>query len=266
MNHKFKHPSGFSLVELLVALAITGIVGAVILKLYLSNTQAYSAQLQVAEAQQNVRAGMDSLLCDLRMAGYDPTGTATASFLRAESDRVQITMDLSGDGDTNDANENVTFRLYTSHGIRRLGRDTNGDAPGGNAPAAEYIDAIGFAYAFDSDADGALDTDGGGRIHWALSGANGNWWELDGNNDDQLTLADDTDGDGALNLLDTGIAADLDDIRAVKIWLLGRVPQADRDFSADRAFQVGGKIVTPNDRYRRRLLTTTVLCRNMRGD
>jgi len=62
---------GVSLIELLVALAICGIVVAGSYRFFITQNKAYNVQDQVIEAQQNVRLAMEILLRDLRMAGYD---------------------------------------------------------------------------------------------------------------------------------------------------------------------------------------------------
>jgi prepilin-type N-terminal cleavage/methylation domain-containing protein len=62
---------GVSLIELLVALVICGIVVAGAYRFFIVQTRAYAVQDQVIEAQQNVRLAMEILLRDLRMAGYD---------------------------------------------------------------------------------------------------------------------------------------------------------------------------------------------------
>ena len=273
--------NGFTFVELLVALALSAAIGTSIMTLYANSSKTYETQSLVSEAQQNARGGMDALVWDLRMAGYDPTREADAGFLQAGNNIIQFTMDLTDDGGTGepdgdltdtsgnaDPNENVTYGWYTSsakdvygNDIRRLGRKTGVSYE----PVAEYIEANGlaFAYAFDSNDDGQLDTDAGGRIHWAQIGANDNWWELDANGDDQISVDDDTDGNGVLNTIDTGIVADLNDIRAVKIWLLMTSPRHDRGEEKQSAYLVGTNIVTNEDNYSRRLLTTSVTCRNM---
>jgi len=63
--------NGVSLIELLVALAICGIVVAGSYRFFITQNKAYTVQDQVIEAQQNVRLAMEILLRDLRMAGYD---------------------------------------------------------------------------------------------------------------------------------------------------------------------------------------------------
>jgi type IV pilus assembly protein PilW len=62
---------GLSLIELLVALAICGMVVAGAYRFFITQTRTYAVQDQVIEAQQNVRLAMEILLRDLRMAGYD---------------------------------------------------------------------------------------------------------------------------------------------------------------------------------------------------
>lgn len=291
MQGWFSNQKGFSLVELLVTMVITAVIGTAILTLYTRSLRTYSGQLQVTEAQQNIRAGLDSIVYDLRMAGFDPVATADAGLVSVDPDgdgimnSIQFTMDLTDDADTGDpdgnlvdavsglpdAGENVTYDLYLSAGIMRLGRDSGS----GNQPVAEYLETngLGFAYAFDNDGDGVLDADANDQTHWAIIGANGNWWELDANNDGEITLADDTNGDGAIDTadtiganppVDTGITADLADIRAVKIWLLGRAPQTAQDYTNTNSYLVGSQVVTAaNDSFRRRLLTTSVYCRNL---
>lgn len=62
---------GITLIELLVALVICGIVIAGIYRLFIGQTRAYTVQDQVVEVQQNVRNAMEILLRDLRMAGFN---------------------------------------------------------------------------------------------------------------------------------------------------------------------------------------------------
>ena len=50
--------SGFTLVELLVALALAGLVSAAIYNIYISQNKSYAVQERVAEMQQNLRVAM----------------------------------------------------------------------------------------------------------------------------------------------------------------------------------------------------------------
>jgi type IV pilus assembly protein PilW len=137
---------GFSLVELLIAIAISGIVLGAVSTLFIMQNKSYSVQEQVTEMQQNARAAMDIMTREIRMAGYDPSSSANASIVTATSGSINFTQDLDGDGSTTGTNENITYSLYTSSGIQKIGRDTGG----GNQPVAENIQALTFAY-YDSD-------------------------------------------------------------------------------------------------------------------
>ena len=62
---------GITLIELLVALVIGGIIIGGIYRLFVAQTKAYTVQDQVVEVQQNIRSTMEILLRDLRMTGFD---------------------------------------------------------------------------------------------------------------------------------------------------------------------------------------------------
>ncbi len=64
--------SGFTLIELMVAMAMSSIVVGVIYSAYTVQTKIYTEQDKVAEMQQNLRAGMAYLQREARMAGYNP--------------------------------------------------------------------------------------------------------------------------------------------------------------------------------------------------
>ena len=295
---------GFTLIELLIAMAITGIVSAVIFTVFHSQHKSYLVQEDVAVMQQNLRAGMDMMVREIRMAGCDPTGNANAQIKRAEPDLIYFTMDVTGgeadgidndgdglidkddkedekkysDGDTEDSNEHIAFDLYDSNGINVLGRTASDNAitvnenPAGyfettnHQPLAENIEALGFAYAYDTDNDGSLETSPNGHIIWAV--------DSDGDNDLDINL--DTDDDGDIDAADgpgagnngivggTAIAdVEVNDIHAVRIWMLAKAGRRDNKYLNTSTYVVGQKIITPNDKLRRRLLTTTVKCRNL---
>jgi type IV pilus assembly protein PilW len=137
--------TGFTLVELLIALAIGSVLLASMVGFYLSQKRAYDLREQVAEMQQNVRSGLALLTREIRMAGYNPTGAAGVGIAAAGPQAVRLTMDLNSDGDTEDANEDVTYSLYDSgsDGDLDLGRKSGG---GQNVPVAENIERLQFVY------------------------------------------------------------------------------------------------------------------------
>ena len=118
---------GFNLIEMLVAMAIGSLVMAAIVNMFVNQRKTYAIREQVTEMQQNARAGIDFLVRELTMAGYDPAGTAGASIIAASANSIQFTMDISRNG-VIEADENVTYLLYDDGNDDDfdLGRNANG--------------------------------------------------------------------------------------------------------------------------------------------
>ncbi|HET8798106.1 MAG TPA: prepilin-type N-terminal cleavage/methylation domain-containing protein, partial [Thermoanaerobaculia bacterium] len=74
--------SGYSLTEVLVAVAIFTVIVVAALLIYDQSNRVFKRGVETADLQQNVRVAFDKLVADLRMAGYDfdrdgiPTGSA----------------------------------------------------------------------------------------------------------------------------------------------------------------------------------------------
>ncbi len=134
--------AGFTLVEVLIAVLMAGIIGVAVFNTTRTQQDAFVAQDSVVAAQQNLRAALLLMTREIRMAGYDPTGRAGAGITAAASGSLSFTMDLNGDGDTADSGENLTYTLYTANGIQKLGRQN----PTVTMPVAEYIANLEFSY------------------------------------------------------------------------------------------------------------------------
>jgi type IV pilus assembly protein PilW len=258
--------NGFSLVELLVAMAIAGVVMAAVFKIYTTQQDSYVLQEQVAEMQQNRRAAKYVMTREIRMAGYDPTGLAGAGFISAGGNSIHFTMDITGeDGIITVPGDDITYSVSADQELMR-----NDGA--NNQPVVENVEAVGFAYAFDADDDGSIDTSAGGNIIWAIDSDVTDTNDrldvnLDGNDDGTIDASDDTTGDGLIDGSDAGTTlaspVDLDKIRAVRIWIIAKTGNPDRNHTSANTFVVGNTIITTNDSNRRQLLATTVKCRNM---
>jgi len=248
--------SGFSLVELLVAMAITGVVMAAVFKIYTTQQDSYVLQEQVAEMQQNGRTAKYVMTREIRMVGYDPTGLAGAGFISAGGNIIHFTMDITGeDGTITVPGDDITYSLSADKELMR-----NDGA--NNQPVVENVEAVGFAYAFDADDDGSVDTSAGGNIMWAIDS------DLT-DTDNRLDKYLDTNDDGIISIDDDAAGADLaspvplDRIRAVRMWILARTGREDRAFADTITYVVANQRVNANDGNRHHLLTTTVKCRNM---
>jgi type IV pilus assembly protein PilW len=285
-----KNKEGFTLIELMIVTVLTGIIMAGFYTALISQQKSYSDQDQVNRLQQNLRTALSVMKHEIRMAGYDPTHNSGATFLTAGASCCRFTMDITGNGDTDDSNEDISFGFSASvdingngiadrdffdqsafdAGASMLGRNTGG----GFQPMADAIHAFGLAYSFDNDADGRIDTNGAGHIIWAVDSDNDGILDtvLDTNGDGVITAADDTDGDGFINDSTLSFKVPVDAVRGVRIWILGvtRKEAAQGRFvnHANARFVVGNKVINPaansfTARRRLRLLATTVQCRNM---
>ena|GEM_PF-289926 len=90
-TRKLHSPAGFSLVEVLIALVLTGIVTTAVLKLYVTQHESYLAQDDVTTIQQNARASIDELSRQIRMAGHDlPLGMPALKASNTNPDTITI--------------------------------------------------------------------------------------------------------------------------------------------------------------------------------
>ena len=130
---------GFTLVELLVAMAIALVVIGSISSAFVSQRKTFAAQEQVNEMIQSARAAMDIISREVKMGGYDPTGAGIVG-VPYSSSQLQVVADLNGDGDTSDSNESI---IYTYDGTYfQIDRNTGGGAQ----PLAENIQSFTFTY------------------------------------------------------------------------------------------------------------------------
>lgn len=284
---------GFTLFELLISLAITGIILGSVYVIYASQQKSYSLQEEIAAMQQNIRAAMYIMEKEIRMAGFDPTDSGNFGITDIRKRNINYMVDPNGNSaleftlDDNlngiddatdedgilasDGSETISFSLYDPEGDGRL--ELARRVSGVRNAIAENIYALGFAFAFDADGDGELDTKND-QIIWAIASNNDNELNLslDTNLDGVIDEKDDTDVNG---LIDDFLLKDFfppippvapADIRAVRIWLLARTAKEDKKILNKGPYVVGDRVIKPvgDDRnYRYELLSTVIKCRNM---
>ncbi len=133
-------PAGYSLVDLLVALAVGGGLMASTLTLLHLGLRAWVWGAARVEAQQSARYALERMAGELREAGYDPTVAGIAPVVLAEPTRVVFQRDLNGNGVVDPTRERVTYLLRPGETILRR------DAGGGAQPVVEGVRGFRLTY------------------------------------------------------------------------------------------------------------------------
>ena len=287
---------GITLIELMVAMAVSGIVLMAIYSAYHTQSTIYRTQSVELAMQQNLRGAVYLLESEIRMAGYDMNDTGNFGIIDIRFRNIDDDLDLNGnssitftsdldddgirdmvaDSDpvTNDIadpgsalpkNERISFCIYdypatTPDGILDMGRD-NGSA--GRQLIGESIVALGLAYAFDNDGDGRLDLSPNGFVIWAIDSDNDNALDrnLDTNDDGEIDISDNPAG------ISIGTNVAVGSIRAVKVWLLARTKTPLLKHLDNNTYVVGNRRISPTAlgtrNYKHQLLVSTNNCRNL---
>ncbi len=136
---------GFSMIELLVVLAIMSIFCGAVYRMFASINRSYTTQSVASGTQQRVRAALDFMVRDIRMAGLDPLRTAGAGIITATATTLRFTADKNLDGDVTDAAEDITYNV--AGGSLQLTDDQ------GTETLTENVSNFAFTY---FDQDGAI--------------------------------------------------------------------------------------------------------------
>jgi len=135
---------GFSLVELLIAMAVGLVVLGAMYSVFTIQNKTFGNQENFVEMQQSVRAGMDMMAREVGMAGYDPAG-ANFVGIPYDANKLQIYAYLNGDKDTDDPHEYIKYTMDSDYPFE-IRRDTGG----GRQEFALNIQTFTFNY-LDSD-------------------------------------------------------------------------------------------------------------------
>ncbi len=107
MKIKLKN-SGFTLLELLIAMAISSIVVAGIVTSFNMQVKTKVTQEVIVETQQNLRAAMYVITREIRMAGYDPGGTGNFGITNISDSGASSTISFTcNDFDCDGNNEDI---------------------------------------------------------------------------------------------------------------------------------------------------------------
>lgn len=145
---------GFTLVEMVMALAISSIVLAAVYSVFTIANKNFTTQNVAANVQQNLRSAIRLMARDIRHAGLDPSGSDNFGIAAASQTTIQFTMDSidSGSGVFNgivdETNfEDVTYNIQNGQILQTLYK---GKASENTAVLISNIEELKFAY-FDAD-------------------------------------------------------------------------------------------------------------------
>ena len=151
-----KRNAGFTLVELMVSMAIGLVVLAAITTTFTVQTRQNSAEEQLGQLQQNVRAALDLMIREIKMAKYDPAATAFPAGtygVTYNATQLQVQSDTDGSGaldtSTSGSVENIIYAWDSANLriTRKLGSSGTPEVLADNVTAFtfNYYDANGTA-------------------------------------------------------------------------------------------------------------------------
>ncbi len=280
MKKSVMNDIGFTLVELMITLAVFGIVMTGVYSAYQAQIRSHFTQQQIMDMQQNLRAALYLMEREIRMAGLNPTDAAGIGINVADAHTLSFSMDYTGglnDGIDNDGDGIV------DEGVNGVDDNASGLVDDNGNPLADEVDEQEW---YDGD-----DNDPNEQVVYMLS----NDADSDGMNDG---LPTETNDGSACNLMRNGEllamnidalnfvyldsagdplatpVADPSDIRSIQVSLVARSGDRPSKNSYDYVDQKtytykdkdGNEItILPqqNDSFRRISMTMEAKCRNM---
>jgi prepilin-type N-terminal cleavage/methylation domain-containing protein len=150
---KFSDSSGFTLTEMMVAMAIGMIVIAAVSGTFNAQTRQNKAEEEISQMHQNVRAALDMIDRELMQAGYKaPGGSVTG--VTYSTTQLLLQADIDGNGTIDTSNSSLEYIVYAYDSANK--RITRQLGSGGTPEVvADNITQFDFAY---KDAAGAPTT------------------------------------------------------------------------------------------------------------
>ena len=135
---------GFTLIEVIIALAMISMLMAAMISMFSNLNQSYATQTVAAGIQQVVRTGIDIIAQNIRMAGFNPLKLPDVGFREDISESsIHFSYDLDEDGTIAD-DEDITFFLQDN----KLKRQIRG---GYRISLIENVTNLRFSYLNDND-------------------------------------------------------------------------------------------------------------------
>jgi len=145
MNSINTSQKGFSLIELMVAMAIASVLMAGIYTFYNNQLKTHITQQEMVDMQQDARAAMYMMTREIRMAGYDPQYNSGATIRTANAAAIAFDSDENADGEI-DSDECFYYGLDNDTLVRGGWNTPLAPVPEDLNPVALNIDALNFVY------------------------------------------------------------------------------------------------------------------------
>ncbi len=148
---KLKNNYGFTLLELLIAMVISGLVLTAAIQVFTMQVKTHNAQFAISRMQQNLRSSMDYMTRYTRMSGFDP-GLIGAGFQSVLANRLDFTRDVGTLDDASTANDLTPNGRIDNHWDEQVVFLLSGDrlerenASGVGQLVADNIEALNFRY------------------------------------------------------------------------------------------------------------------------
>lgn len=126
------------LADLLVAVAVFGVVSAGMFTVLEESLRVYTIGAARAESQQSARIAVERLAGEIRTAGFGPRPATFSAIAVAEPAQIVLHHDLDGNGLIAGAGETITWRL--------VGATLRRDAGGGAQPIVDGVRRFTLEY------------------------------------------------------------------------------------------------------------------------
>lgn len=267
---------GVTLIELLVAVSITGLLVGGIYRTFVSQQHTYTVQEQIVDMQQNVRLAINRMTRELRMAGYGRVGT---TFFGAGKVHGIYQNAITPGGGGNSVTVVGGYQVLTTLSANAMSSSTSilvNDASGFNTGTKQYLSINGTeSLQIHKITGNQIDFKGGTQlsedhfagepvflimaITYSIGGFEGKSALL---RNDNLGAGDQPVAENIENLrfryvmntgetLDVVPAARFDDIRMIQVTLVAMTDRIDPE------------LTRAGDGFRRRTLNSNIQVRNL---
>src|SRR5438093_79666 len=163
MAYRRNTRNGFTVIEVMIAMAISSVLVATVYQTFLSQLRSYTMQSETAAMEQNLRGSLYLLTRELRSAGYHPTQATTNNFrfvtsfpapnnlfavnYATDHSIVAFTLDTDGSGVIeSNRNEQIAYKFDNATKTLQRFNDTQADITKKWEIVASNIDAVYFTY------------------------------------------------------------------------------------------------------------------------